>query len=326
MRRRVLWSVAAGVALCVGGNRSVQAQTVDVKEWPVEWQGRPRDPSVDPQGRVWFVGQVGNYIGMFDPKSEQFKRFEIEAGTHPHSLIVAPDGSVWYAGNGNARIGRLDPKSGAAKIYPMPDPAAGDPHTLIFDGRGNIWFTVQQGGFIGRLNMESGKIDLLKAGEGRTNPYGIAIDSKGQAWVNLFATNRIAVIDPATFTKREIIVPRETARTRRMAITSDDAAWYVDYSGGMLGRIDPRTQAIEEWPVPGGENARPYALVVDDRDRLWFAETGGTARLVGFDSKTKKFFAQAPVSAGIRHMEYHGPTRALWFGTDANNIGRAILP
>jgi virginiamycin B lyase len=208
------------------------------------------------------------------------------------------------------------------KTYPMPDPAAGDPHTLVFDGRGNIWFTVQQGGFIGRLNMESGKIDLLKAGEGRTNPYGIAIDSKGRAWVNLFATNRIAIVDPASFSKQEITVPRENARTRRIAITSDDVVWYADYAGGMLGRIDPRTQAIREWAVPGGEGGRPYALVADDRDRLWFAETGATARLVGFDPKTEKFFVQAPVSAGIRHMEYHRPTRTLWFGTDANNIGR----
>jgi len=323
MRKRVLLSVAAGMALCAGGS---EAQSIDVKEWPVEWQGRPRDPSVDPQGRVWFVGQVGNYLGQFDPGTGQFKRFEIEAGTHPHNLIVAPDGGVWYAGNRNARIGRLDPGSGEMKTFPMPDPAAADPHTLVFDGRGNIWFTVQQGGFIGRLNMASGKIDLLRAGEGRTNPYGIAIDSRGQAWVNLFATNRIAVVDPETFTKREIAVPRENARTRRIAITSDDVVWYVDYSGGMLGRIDPRTNEIKEWPVPGGAGARPYALVSDQEDRLWFAETGETARLVGFDPDTEKFFAQAPVSAGIRHMEYHPQTRTLWFGTDANNIGRAILP
>lgn len=334
MRKRILWSVAAVLALS-GGASITEAQSpapsadpaprVEVKEWPVEWQGRPRDPSVDPQGRVWFVGQVGNYIGLFDPKTEQFRRFDLEDGTYPHNLIVAPDGGVWYAGNRNARIGRLDPATGEAKTYPMPDPAAADPHTLVFDRSGNIWFTVQQGGYIGRLNMQSGKVDLLRAGVGRTNPYGIAIDSKGRAWVNLFATNRIAVVDPGTFTAKEVTVPRADARTRRIAVTSDDVVWYVDYAGGMLGRIDPRTQAIREWQVPGGAEARPYALVADDRDRLWFATTGGAASLVGFDPRTEKFIAQVPVSAGIRHMEYHRPTRALWFGTDANNIGRAIL-
>ena len=325
MRTRVLSGVAAVAALCACDSTASEAQTIAVKEWPVEWQGRPRDPSVDAQGRVWFVGQVGNYIGMFDPKSERFQRFELEEGTYPHNLIVAREGGVWYSGNHNARIGRLDPATGAARTYPMPDPAAGDPHTLVFDGRGSIWFTVQQGGFIGRLHLQSGKIELLNTGKA-TYPYGIAIDSRGRAWVNLFATNRIAVIDPGTFTKRELTVPRANARTRRIAVTSDDAVWYVDYAGGMLGRIDPRTQAIKEWPVPGGADGRPYALVADDQDRLWFALTGASPSLVGFDPQTGKFFAQAPVSGGIRNMAYHRPTRALWFGTDANHIGRAILP
>jgi virginiamycin B lyase len=328
MRMRVLSSVAIGsIAISSAGAHFAAAQTIDVKEWPVEWQGRPRDPAVDPQGRVWFVGQVGNYIGRFDPKTEQFKRFDIETGTHPHNLIVAQDGGVWYAGNRNARIVRLDPKSGEVKNYPMPDPAAGDPHTLVFDGKGNIWFTVQGGGFIGRLNMEAGKVDLLKAGEGPTRPYGIAIDSKGQAWVNLLATNRIAVVDPATFTARTVSTPRDAARTRRIAITSGDVVWYVDYEGGHLGRIEPGSNQIEEWLTPGGERSQPYALVADDQDRIWFAECArGATFLVGFDPKTEKFAHRTPVSSCIRHMFYHKPTRTIWFGTDANNIGRAILP
>ena len=86
------------------------AQTVDLKEWPVPWTDtRPRDPFVDGQGRVWFVGQEGNYIAYLEPKSGEFKRFTIEDGTYPHNLIVDRAGIVWYAGNRNARIGRLDP-------------------------------------------------------------------------------------------------------------------------------------------------------------------------------------------------------------------------
>jgi len=37
-----------------------------------------------------------------------------------------------------------------------------------------------------------------------------------------------------------------------MAITSDGAVWYGDYAGGMLGRFDPGTKKVEEWPLPGG--------------------------------------------------------------------------
>src|SRR5262245_14217373 len=83
-----------------------------VKEWKVEWGGRPRDPFVGPDGKVWFVGQAGNYVAHFDPATEQFRRYEIDADIFLHSLIVDPDGFVWYAGNMKAHIGKLDPKTG----------------------------------------------------------------------------------------------------------------------------------------------------------------------------------------------------------------------
>ena len=48
---------------------AAQQQKVDLKEWSVEWGGRTRDPAVAPDGKVWFVGQAGNYIAHFDPKT-----------------------------------------------------------------------------------------------------------------------------------------------------------------------------------------------------------------------------------------------------------------
>ena len=49
---------------------SVLAQ-VPIKEWPVPYSSsRPRDPYVDSQNRVWFVGQVGNYSPIWIPRAE----------------------------------------------------------------------------------------------------------------------------------------------------------------------------------------------------------------------------------------------------------------
>jgi virginiamycin B lyase len=240
---------------------------------------------------------------------------------------VAGDGGVWYAGNGNARIGRLDPESGGRRTILMPDDDARDPHTLAFDGRGNIWFTVQGGGFVGRLAMESGDVELLRMDADGTRPYGIDFDSRGTAWVNLFGTNRILAIDPQTFTGRDVATPREDARTRRIAVTSDDAVWYADFAGGRIGRIDPADGAIREWVTPGGERSQPYAMVVDDRDIVWFVECAREApRLVAFDPAAETFAHSESVSACVRHMVFHQPTRTIWFGTDANRIGRAVLP
>ena len=80
---------------------------------------------------------------------------------------------------------------------------------------------------------------------------------------------------------------------------------------------------------PEGEDARPYGMTVDDKDRVWFVETGlHPNRLVGFDTKTKQLISITNIESGGEPStyDYHQPTETIWFGTDTNTIGRASLP
>ena len=312
---------------------TAEMKPVAIEEWPVPWEDtRPRDPYVGPDGSVWFVGQRGDYLARLDPKSGEISKHDLEAGAGPHNLIVGSGGQVWYAGNRAAHIGRLDPDSGEITKIAMPEPesAGRDPHTLIFDGRGHIWFTVQGGNSVGRLAIESGEVRLIPVPTERARPYGIVVTPAGRPWFTEFGADKLATVDPESLELREVELPRDDARPRRLALTSDGAVWYVDYAQGYLGRLDPGTGAIEERPVPGGREARPYAMASDDQDRLWFVESGPEPnRLVGFDPETETFFAAGEVPSGggtVRHMVFHEPTDALWFGTDTNTIGRAKVP
>ena len=320
-----------GVLAAAGGERATAEETLEITEWTVPWSDtRPRDPYVDRDGRVWFVGQRGNYVAYLEPGTGQFERFELEDGTGPHNLIVDDEGSVWYAGNRASHIGRLDPATGKITKYPMPDPGARDPHTLVFDANGDIWFTVQGGNFVGKLGTRTGSVDLVPVTAERARPYGIAVDSDNRAWFTEFGTNQLATVDPETLELEEITLPRPDARPRRLAVASTGQLWYVDYAGGYLGRLDPTTGEVKEWATPSGANSRPYGMTVDDKDRLWFAETGvDPNRFVGFDPATETFFSSTEIGSGagtVRHMYYHAPTREIWFGTDTNNIGRARVP
>ena len=304
---------------------------VDIKEWQVPWdQTRPRDPYVDQQHRVWFVGQGGDYIGLLDPEVGQFHQFKLDPGTGPHNLIVDTDGLVWYAGNRTAHIGKLDPATGNITKYPMPDPHARDPHTLSFGKNREIWFTVQQGNFVGHLEMATGHIQLMPLPTPQARPYGMVMDTASTPWFTEFGTNKLGRIDPETQTVREFSLTRSEARPRRLAVTPDNRIWYVDYAEGYLGSYDSRTGRIQEWPVPGGTDAKPYGMTVDAQDRVWFVETGlHPNRLVGFDTRTQTFISLTDIPSGggtVRHMVYHHPTRTIWFGTDANTIGRARVP
>jgi virginiamycin B lyase len=293
-----------------------------LREWDVEWGGRSRDPFVGPDGKVWFVGQAGNYLAWFDPTTEEFRRYELEDGTNPHNVIVDEDGYAWYAGNRNGRIGKLDPRTGEAETFMTGE--ARDPHTLIFDGKGNIWFTSQQSNRVGRLHMATGEYVLLTPHDSPSRPYGIVMDGEGRPWVALFNTNQVIRIHPETLEITRFEKVRESSRSRRIEVTGDGSVWYVDEPHGKLGRINIATREVTEYDMPGGGDSRPYALTKDDREVLWVSQTGPAKRLAAFDPRSEGFLAVFEVSHNIRHMMFDEETGTMWFGTDANNVGRVI--
>ena len=72
------------------------------------------------------------------------------------------------------------------------------------------------------------------------------------------------------------------------------------------------------------------SIPVDSHDRIWIFETRiPPNRLVGFNPRTEAFFASASVPSGggsVRNMVYDERRIALWFATDANTLGQAVLP
>jgi virginiamycin B lyase len=223
----------------------------------------------------------------------------------------------------------MDPGTGEITRFAMPE-GVRDPHTLVFDGRGGIWFTAQGANVVGRLATATGDVRIVRVPRERARPYGIVVDAQGRPWFNELGNNRISTVDPATFQLASYEVPRADARTRRIGVTSDGQVWYADWAGGYLGRMDPTTQAFREWAAPSGAESRPYAMAVDDRDRVWFVETGVQPnRMTAFDPATGEYVFSEPVPSGggsVRHMVFHPATRTIWFGTDANTIGRVRVP
>jgi virginiamycin B lyase len=334
----------ASAPLCAQSNAQTAASTRadavqstngdPITQWKVPFaNGRSRDPFVAPDGRVFFVDQVANYLAAFDPRTSQFTKFDIPDGTRPHTNIVTPDGIVWLAGNGNGTIVRLDPKTRAVKVIPVRLEGATrntDPHTMVYDGKGGIWFTAQNSNFVGHLEIATEKVRTVATGE-RTRPYGIILDDKGHPWFDLFATNKIGTIDPATMTLKTFDVPA-TARPRRIARTSDGAIWYTDYAKGTVGRLDPRTGEVEQYPSPSGEASGPYAMTVDDADRVWWTDTRVFPnRLIAIDGKTRKVVFNYEIPGGtagnaVRHMVFDPKTGRIWYGADLNFLGSVKVP
>jgi virginiamycin B lyase len=302
---------------------------VQIDEWPTPWQGHGRDPYAAGPDEIWFVGQQGHYLARFTPSNEEFLKVDLPEGTGPHNNIVQSNGLVWYSGNAIGEIiGTYNPRT--EKLTTIDVPGARDPHTLIFDeGEQHLWFTVQFGNMIGRMSMADHEIDMITVPTPNARPYGIKFAPDGTPWVVLFGTNKLAKIDPNSMQLTEVELPQADARPRRLEITSDGRIWYADFGRGSIGLYDPASGRFDEFELPAGNSSRPYGTALDNLDRVWVVATGANPNLfVGFDTQAEKIFSVTEIPSGgrsVRHMDYEPETGTVWFGTDTDMLGRAIV-
>lgn len=304
-------------------NMSLQ---LEIEEWEVPYEGpRARDPWVAGEDEIWFAGQQTHYIGILTPSSGEFERVELDDGVGPHTVVVGDD-YAWYAGNRAAHIGRIDRESHEIKKIELPGDGYRDVHTFDFTSDGNLWFSVQGGNQIGLFDTDSEEFTVYDVETEGARPYGVIVH-EDQPWIALFGTHKLATVEDDEL--KEIELPREAARPRRLAVTDDGMVYYGDYAEGYIGRYNPENGEIDEWRAPGEMDSKPYAVTSDDAGRIWFVETGVEPnRFVAFDPETETFSQPFEVPSGggtVRHMVFDEENNAIWFGTDMNTIGRATI-
>lgn len=303
---------------------------VAFQEWQVPTLGqRSRDPVQAPDGSIWWAGQFANLVGKIDPATGAMSEYPLPDNAMPHSVDLDAAGMVWYTGNKNGTVGRLDPATGAVTEFKMPDPAARDPHTHIFDANGILWFSLQQSNMIGRLDPATGDVRLMPTAPG-AKPYGVKIDAAGTPWVACNGSNCLIKVDPQTMALTEVKLPIPATTVRRLDIAADGMIWYVNSSQGRIGRYDPASGDIREWPSPSGPKSHPYAIAVVD-GIVWYNESGMRPdALVRFDPATEPFQSRAIPSGGvyagiIRHMRPTRDGNLLIHQSSTNRIIRVDL-
>jgi virginiamycin B lyase len=91
----------------------------------------------------------------------------------------------------------------------------------------------------------------------------------------------------------EYDLPQRTRQPHDVIVDSQGMAWYASFGEQILGKLDPRTGQITEYPVPVLKPAAPTGILgvrFDQDENLWLGMQfqGGIAR---FDRKTETFKA-----------------------------------
>jgi virginiamycin B lyase len=284
-------------------------------------------------GTVWCAEEATDKIERFDPKTQKFETFQLRPGSHPNALIAhsgsGVQSTVYFTSLDGGFIGEFDPNTHDVREFRLHGGASRLNH-LVFDPNGMMWFTMAsahppqfpQGAKVGSVSQFSTESRLTKALGPGTNPYDIAVDSKGTIFFTELGKPVIGVVDPVTMDVKNTSLSGSGIGVEGITITRDDVIWYTDAARGYLGRFDPHSSDRKEWPSPSDAHSHP-AQITHAGNAIFYVETGTEPNmLVRFDPQTEKSQSWALPGTDIGYI-YAEANGTVWFSRpEANRIGR----
>jgi streptogramin lyase len=134
----------------------------------------------------------------------------------------------------------------------------------------------------------------------------------------------------------EYDLPRPTIMPHDVIVDEHGSAWYSDFGDQDLGRLDPKTGKVTQWPVPKPKPDFPEGMldIEEAKDGTFWLGMMSQAGLAQFDPKTEKFKLYRPPEImnddgtpknGVRQREVtlqYGVDGKVWTTEDNGEIGR----
>ncbi len=122
---------------------------------------------------------------------------------------------------------------------------------------------------------------------------------------------------------REWLVPSLGSRPHDPMAAADGSVWWTGQWSSALGRLDPATGVMKEFPLP--PNSGPHGLAEDAVGNVWF--TGISQNYIGKLDPTTGEVTQYPVTEeGARgpHTPTFDQRGTLWFTLQSGMVGRLV--
>jgi virginiamycin B lyase len=117
----------------------------------------------------------------------------------------------------------------------------------------------------------------------------------------------------------EWITPTLGQRTRDPIEAPDGSIWWTGMWASLVGRLDPKTGAMKEYPLP--PTAKPHSIVADKDGNIWY--TGNSNATIGkLDPKTGKITEYKTKSRDPHSATFHPNGRLYFTAQGARMIGR----
>jgi len=126
---------------------------------------------------------------------------------------------------------------------------------------------------------------------------------------------------PLKVSMKSWAAPTPGSRPHDPLAARDGSLWYTGQMANVLGRVDPKTGKVKEYPLKTAHSG-PHGLVEDKDGNIWY--TGNTGNLVGkLDPKSGAVTEYPTGEAKDPHTLVFDKSGILWFtAQNANRIGR----
>ena len=121
---------------------------------------------------------------------------------------------------------------------------------------------------------------------------------------------------------KEWQVPTLGQRSRDPIEAADGTIWWAGQWGNLVGRIDPATGEMTEYPLPA--NAMPHTVTVDAEDNVWYTgNKNGTIGMLDPQTGAVTEYPMPDPAATDPHSAIFDQDGILWFTLQHSNmIGR----
>jgi len=221
--------------------------------------------------------------------------FELPVGVHAYSMTPGPEGKVWFTGkyaynSASERVAVIGSVDGDGKVDLNELPAGLYTRQIAAGPDGSLWVA-------GAFYNESG---YLTPRIGRLVPGG--------AFTEFAPTDRVGGVN-------------SIAAGPDGGVWFTLAYWVAGRKRNAIGRIDPASGAIVQYPLP--PRTGPGPIVAGPDGSLWFTEAGGGVPKIGRITPAGQL---THFRLPVRHQRPNsiavGPDGNLWLGLQPTTYGR----
>ncbi len=261
--------------------------------------GSPGAIIVDKNDRLWFVEQIGNKIGSFDPATEKFVEYDISTPkSNPNDLALDSEGNVWFVEWNSGKIGKLDFK--LKKILEYDLESNGRPAGIAVDAEDNIWITDVAMNEIGRFTSKTKTYRAFPIVTPLSRPGKILIDISNNIWFTQLHSHKVTMFVPSTGMMSEAILPDYNSVPQSIIFDKKGRLWYIDDMMNKIGYFEPQSASFNDFDIPT-INSQPMNMAIDSKGDIWFTENDRGANKIA--QLVISSVPDAPVASTHVHSE-----------------------